>query len=519
MRLASCLILLLALGYPSIVAQPVTPSQQAPRAKDFDFWIEHLDDPLQKVRHEAVSELGRTQDPRAVPVLIACLGEPVRWSRYHVIRALNELGDPEAYEAVEPHLKDTDWRVRTEALEGLVKMDKDRTLEHLRTFLKESDSEVRLRAVWLIDEYPEAIARPMLAACFSDPSVKVRRWAAESYLRAYKASACPEILELMHTDPSQDVRDAIAGEIITREMGTPCSGAIAQLSEDPDPKVRLAIVRFLAFSELREKGSKEESVRLLLPRLRDSMAEIRVEAVMGLFELHGGYDWQRDNLDPSQWTYADAAKRLYLPGEVAQALIESLKDAEPAVRRAATEALGGLRVREAIPDITKMLEDRDPGLRMAAVNALAKMRSTETIERLQKLESTEPSLGSTAIIDLALVDLAKREPKRWVSLDALPFPAELGIHRCVEAPAGLDRRLTVFLPPEQFSVAHVEALCRYLDAQFPFPESMSVTIETDRQRIDRARDPLYGHSGSRIFSNEERLQFARESAGFKNTYL
>ncbi len=518
MQPTSCLILFAVLGLSSVAAQPLPASKPATSAKDFDFWIEHVDDALQKVRDEAVTELGRTGDPRALAVLVGCLQDPTRWSRYRVIRALNELGNAEAYDAVEPYLKDQDRDIRTEALEGLVKIDRDRALDHLRAFLKEGDSEVRMRAVWLIDKYPEAIARPLLAASFNDPSGEVRKWAAEAYLRAYRASACPEMLELMDSDPSPDVRDAIAEVIITRDLGTACTGAIAQLSEDSDPKVRLAVVRHLAYSELREKGSKAESARLLLARLNDPVSETRAAAVESLFKLHGGYDYRRDSLDPGHWSYAEAARRLHVPGEVAQAFLRRLGDSTPTVRRAVVEAVGGLRLREALPEIAKLLEDVDLSTRMAAVNALGKMGDAKVTGRLEALEATEKSFGAKMIVDLALVELG-REAKRWRLIEALPFPAEIGIHRCVEAPAGLDRRLTVFVPPDHFSSANIDALCRYLDGEFPFPVSMSVSIETDRERIDRARDPLYGYAGSRILSNEERLEYAREEAGFKNTYL
>jgi len=55
-----------------------------------------------------------------------------------------------------------------------------------------------------------------------------------------------------------------------------------------------------------------------------------------------------------------------------QALADRLGDDDKAVRLAAVEGLGEMKVAAAIPGLTRALNDRDPEVRRAAAEALGK---------------------------------------------------------------------------------------------------------------------------------------------------
>src|SRR5688572_6217966 len=119
---------------------------------------------------------------------------------------------------------------------------------------------------------------------------------------------------------------------------------------------------------------------------------------------------------------------------------------------------------------------------------------------------------------MAVAALVQDFDQNWMAIEGLDFPVEIGIHEVVEAPVGEGRRLTVFLRPQDFNETNLEALCRYFSAEFPVPEQMSISIETDRTRIEQRRNDLGGCAAGVSYHVEQEVETARRMA-VPNRYL
>jgi HEAT repeat protein len=84
----------------------------------------------------AAAALGEIRDPRAVPLLIAALGDKDWKLRAAAAEALGKIGDPRAAQPLIAILVDSRWDVRSAAEEALEQLDA-RAVDPLVTALKD----------------------------------------------------------------------------------------------------------------------------------------------------------------------------------------------------------------------------------------------------------------------------------------------------------------------------------------------------------------------------------------------
>ena len=205
-------------------------------------------------------------------------------------------------------------------------------------------------------------------------------------------AAIPALLDLLQNGRS-DARRAVVealGEIGTREVVSPLLFALKDRRQevqwaadqalqaldlddvaddiaggllDSDPSVRLAVVRLLSRSQ------NSETSAWLNKALFDDDRQVRLQVVAAVAR-HGDVG----------------------------ALAQALDDSDPAVRAAATRALGQLDDPHVWQIIGKVIDDEDKGVCRAAVEALASSRSPLVIEPLTAvLDIRDPQLCLLAV--------------------------------------------------------------------------------------------------------------------------
>jgi putative membrane-bound dehydrogenase-like protein len=172
-------------------------------------------------------------------------------------------------------------------------------------------------------------------------------------------------------------------------------------------------------------------------------------------------------------------------------LRNKLKSPEAAVRAAAIEAMGELRVEEGRDLVLPLLQDQDAHVRRAAAGAAGKLEARRAIESLLKLTSDSDSSVRHASLE-ALRQL--REPRavppavaalrdRQLELKALECLAELG----GLAQAGAVTELAKRSPSTAVLAAAVRALTTWRD-------QAGLTAE-QRRELDRAVADVHGSNG------------------------
>ncbi|HEX2032373.1 MAG TPA: HEAT repeat domain-containing protein, partial [Actinomycetota bacterium] len=220
---------------------------------------------------------------------------------------------------------------------------------------------------------PEAAA--LRVAGLSDPDAAVRAAAVAAVARFPDPSALPRALDLL-SDPDPVVRAEAAAAVsaCSRAPGD-VAGPLGRLLEDPDARVRVRAAVALA-----RTGEVDRAVAAL----------------------------RRSGASPEAEERAAAVRALGLVGEEAATVAERLRDADPAVRRAAAEALAGFPAGPADEGLFDALGDPAPAVREAAATALAR-RGAPVAGRLGALLSDERR-AEAALLALADGAAGEREP-------------------------------------------------------------------------------------------------------------
>lgn len=132
-----------------------------------------------QTRREAVKELHRGGDPRAIPLFGIMLGDVQAEVRQAAAEALAELGDLEAVEALVGALEDKDAYVRYYAAIALGRIGFDEAREPLARRLRDPFPFVREKAAWALGELGDPEAVPAL----------IRMLQRDSYLSNQAAAA------------------------------------------------------------------------------------------------------------------------------------------------------------------------------------------------------------------------------------------------------------------------------------------------------------------------------------------
>ena len=212
-----------------------------------------------------------------------------------------------------------------------------------------------------------------------------------------------------------------------------------------------------------------ERIRLLLAILEMRREPQAVQLALAVLDL------------PDAWMRIQALR--YLKGSegegITAALAARLKDTEPGVRRAAAEALGGLKAHDQLQPLCHALRDADLQTAGAAIGALVAIGDPGAVKHLVQVLKDESEFARRAAVEVlnevatpeAIEDLVQslQDEDWWVRVRAADALGALGGDRVVDAILKLVRSEDVFvrryaveilnaIPSERSVPALVEAL-------------------------------------------------------------
>ncbi len=361
-------------------------------------------DPEPTVRLQAIIALGRIKDPKAIPALLPALGEDDAYLAFAARQALRRIDD---WKAVAVGLDSEDPKVRAgvlSSLELVYDLDATRVLAGLATDPERRAEERATALTYLAQAHHKALpwdgkwwgTRPYAGR----PPAKVLDW-----------EGTPLVLETVREgleNPDAPVRLAAVDAV--REIGD--REALATLrgrfASEPIPDVRRAAAR--AFGAMGDR----DALPLLIAAVRDPKAPDPVrEAALTSVETIGSHVAVRALIDLLEGGQLDVERQPRVIAALGRSKARSavgplaarLKDAAPAVRAAAAEALGKIGpLNDVAPTLRAALDDPAPEVRKAAVAALGALNDREAIPALLKAADTDDTRYEATLALAAMPD-------------------------------------------------------------------------------------------------------------------
>ena len=394
-----------------------------------DRYIERLGTARQwRERAFAAELLGRVGNAKAVPALL----ETVLATRIEdgdvreiALRALARIADPRAVEPLIESLKSAELWLAPRIADILTRHG-SLVVDPLVTFLEQPGRHpARAWAANVLGEVRAPRAFPVLVRGLGDLDDEVRAKCATALGRLGDRRAITYLLEHLLSDPAPFVRARIAGTLGQFDDPEVIDRLVRALG-DPAWWVRMRSVEALEHIGARAEGP-------LLVALDDPDPEIRIRAAVGLERLGVpatlvGMIERAERLPEAMETlvkFASAGARellaellLHPSLEVRQAVVSAIRhaarrdlaaelieaarrDAAPALRAAAFEALGSLGAPEAVPPALDGLTDAEDEVRSAAIGVLGSLGGPEVVARLRE-RTADPEAGVRAAAARAL---------------------------------------------------------------------------------------------------------------------
>ena len=329
-----------------------------------------------------IQALGTLRDAQSVGPIKAALGAPDADVRTAAAAALGNIGDPAAVDALLAATQAHEGYERTMATEASLVLAK-RLLEAGRA----TDAEKIYRAFWTARKGPEdrhvrVAALKGLAASRSDGAIEevmaatktedvmLRTTAAQiAAVQSGEAYTRRWLSQLEGADPAQ--RIDILG--ILGQRGDPAAlPSVLALISDQDAGVRAAALGACA------RIGGESAAKALIGVLAKGEGDNAAFARAGLIQMAGGSEVD-SCVGAALKAASSAGVRAALLGILAargatgerDLVLAAVSDQDPAVRRAAIEALGALAGERELPVLVKTLQGAtDPNERQAAEGAL-----------------------------------------------------------------------------------------------------------------------------------------------------
>lgn len=160
------------------------------------------------LRRYAAFLLGKTGDPRVVPILVRALSDPEKGVREQAMLALSAIGQA-AIEPLKKAMDDPKWETRYRAVEALGKIADEQVVSPLIAALRDERDHVRYMAAKGLRETGNSQSIDPLIALLRDENEFVRMMAAKGLgvLRGEKVHAALE--QALANEKNERVKAAI----------------------------------------------------------------------------------------------------------------------------------------------------------------------------------------------------------------------------------------------------------------------------------------------------------------------
>ncbi|MFH1963564.1 MAG: HEAT repeat domain-containing protein [bacterium] len=451
--------------------------------------INALNDPMWRVKRNAIISLGKIGSPAAIPALLECLKDENWIIRGKAVHTLGEIGSLEAADAIIRMRKDEDESVQKEAIsslgkiravkaipmlidilthstedEGIIFGGKDSTPEKymnlaalslieigtpstipLIRILMNKNPHVRQYAAYALGEIRDIRAISPLIEALSEENELPRR-DISSALVNMGTTAVPAVLPCLNTN-DMDLKGClvwILGEIGDKRAAQPlikiltsAKGAASMNDQSILKKTVWALGKIgdkealpILISWLKNDYRLEESVIIALGRISD-------EKTVRLFASA----LQRDDAANLSW------EKINDPG--IDVLIAATRDQDVEIRRCAVAALGKTRNEKAVEPLIALLNDDDWRTQRNAVIGLGKIGEIANKSVPCLINLLNPSLGIPPTIwtvrGNVAIALGKMNDQSIMPQLIKSLKDEDGFTRCcaAEAIGNLKRRATL----------------------------------------------------------------------------
>jgi len=388
------------------------------KQESLDLMKRAIDTPTRGVAGVAIQGIPRMGEAgkELIPLALAKMSDTNVDTRYTAVWLVGELPAVEATKyAADVGKRTTDDFVEIRRLAG-------RVLERLgpagapaaealgKAVVTEKELDVR-------DQFVEALiamraeakpALPGLLPLLSDNSLSVPIRAKVIAVVVVADPTSPEVsAALIKTagDADMTVRSAGAGSLgKLNPLSSDALNSLVKLAKtDPKTEVRAAAIRAIAEAGTRAKAAKPDLEAISAGQMPGLAlwAKIALAAIDG--DVKKAAPIIRNGLTQrSVQARAAATEGLLVIGPTTAdlpALIKLLKDANPATKTAAAQAVGQLGpvAKDAVPPLTRLLDDRDYETRIAAAEALGRIggAALPAVRKLKELEK-DPLVAATA---------------------------------------------------------------------------------------------------------------------------
>ncbi len=294
-------------------------------------WLEALEDVDDATREESAKALAELSDPNTLDRLLDVLEDEYWAVRAQIARALGNIGGPKAVEGLITLFNDSMMEVQHEAVMAMAATQKE-AVPRLVTCLKDVRWRVREQSAKALGHIkdPQAVGGLILVCRDRDGAVKSA--AAEALGRIGDPKAIPALIKLFK-DNSKIVRETAGTALVY--IGEPSVSALLETLKDPHFVVRCHGVRALGgmttdYQIGRAWVRDEQVVDALIQSLKDEDRAVREDATIALGIIG----------DP----------------KAVDGLIEAMKDG--AVKRHAIASLGMIGDARALPSVLDALKGK-----------------------------------------------------------------------------------------------------------------------------------------------------------------
>ncbi len=326
-------------------------------------------------------------------------------ARLRVAEGVERLNDPDGVKIALAMLRDPDPKVRDRFLVALEKIGRN-NLEALAEGLKHSDGKVKNGTVAVMTQIGIACL-PVALKAFEDSGARA---SATEVLAQFGSVSVPGLLDILNKATDTALRlDTITalGRIGDRRATDAILPFLSKVSQQ-DRRVVL-----VALGSIADPRTETLLIDALQSQREDPDARAQVALGLGRIGSARAFQALRQALsDPNLFVADSAAESLKLAGVRAlNTLAGAVRDPNPAVRRRAVEALGGVPDARAVQLLAQALRDPEPAVRRASALALGEIRRPEAVPVLiGALRSQDGGVVQNAIQSLIRIGRPAIEP-------------------------------------------------------------------------------------------------------------